>query len=202
MVPPAACAAQFDRLSHGRLRFWRVSDDAAGQGFAGSDGGNTGVSWRLWRVNLLSSLILPAAHGVVDLGVQGNSNMFANMACQSIEVIEAENPLQVSLSSSCRSRWGGKFRGGVPYRREYTLLDHEAVRRLLDRREKRPYGLYGGRAGKALRILNPDGNAPCSIQSCYLTLRWAIPFVTNYQVVVVGRPFRARSASGSSRRSQ
>ena len=55
----------------------------------------------------------------------------------------------------------GKFRGGVPYRREYKFLEREAVLQVRsDRRETRPYGLYGGRPGRPSRnVLNPAGEA-------------------------------------------
>ena len=68
--------------------------------FAASDGGNTGVSIGGYDDDLKPFIFVDFACGSwggrpwAD-GVQGNSNMFANMACQSIEVIEAENPLQV-----------------------------------------------------------------------------------------------------------
>ena len=88
--------------------------------------------------------------------------MFANMACQSIEVIEGENPLQVVSYEFLTDRAGpGQFRGGAPYRREYEFLEREAVLQVRsDRRDFRPYGLYRGQPGRAsLNILNPDGEA-------------------------------------------
>jgi N-methylhydantoinase B len=43
----------------------------------------------------------------------------------------------------------GKFRGGAPFRREYKFLETEGVLQVRsDRRDFRPYGLYGGSPGK------------------------------------------------------
>ena len=132
--------------------------------FAASDGGNTGLSVGGYDENRKPFIFVDFACGSwggrpwAD-GVQGNSNMFANMACQSVEVIEAENPLQVRAFEFVTDRAeAGKFRGGVPYCREYKLLESEAVLQVRsDRSAKRPYGLYGGRAGKAsVNTLNPD----------------------------------------------
>ncbi len=168
MVPPAACAARgLTGFRMGDCAFGALAMMLPDRVFAGSDGGNTGVSLGGYDENRKPFIFVDFACGSWggrpwEDGVQGNSNMFANMACQSIEVIEAENPLQVSAFEFITDRAGaGKFRGGVPYRREYKLLDHEAVLQVRsDRREKRPYGLYGGRAGKAsANVLNPDGNA-------------------------------------------
>ena len=55
----------------------------------------------------------------------------------------------------------GKYRGGVPYRRDYLFTEDEAVLQVRsDRRRFRPYGLYGGHAGRPSRnVLNPDKEA-------------------------------------------
>ena len=51
-------------------------------------------------------------------GLDGNTNMFANMASFSVEVIEAENPLEVLDYEMVPDTGGaGKFRGGVAQRR-------------------------------------------------------------------------------------
>jgi N-methylhydantoinase B len=88
--------------------------------------------------------------------------MFANMACQSVEVIEAENPLQVRAFEFLTDRAGaGKYRGGAPYRRTYRFMEEEGVLQVRsDRAAVRPYGLYGGRAGEPSRnVLNPQSDA-------------------------------------------
>ena len=52
----------------------------------------------------------------------------------------------------------GKCRGGAPFRREYRLLADEAILQVRsDRRDFRPFGLYGGGPGQpSMNYLNPD----------------------------------------------
>jgi N-methylhydantoinase B len=86
--------------------------------------------------------------------------MFANMASQSIEVIETEQPMQILAYEFVADRAGpGKFRGGAPFRRDYRFLEREAVLQVRSDRQKiRPYGLYGGYPGKpSANSLDPDG---------------------------------------------
>jgi N-methylhydantoinase B len=53
----------------------------------------------------------------------------------------------------------GKYRGGVPFRRDYRFLEDEAVLQVRsDRRTHRPFGLYGGSPGApSENYLNPQG---------------------------------------------
>ena len=84
------------------------------------------------------------------------------MASQSVELIESQNPIQILRYELIPDRAGaGKYRGGVPYRRDYLFTEEEAVLQVRsDRRRFRPYGLYGGYAGRPSRnILNPDKEA-------------------------------------------
>jgi N-methylhydantoinase B len=86
--------------------------------------------------------------------------MFANMASHSIEVTEAEHPIQLLAYEFVADKAGaGKFRGGVPFRRDYRFLEHEGVLQVRsDRRDHRPFGLYGGSpGGPSENYLNPDG---------------------------------------------
>ena len=77
--------------------------------------------------------------------------MFANMASHSVEVTEAEQPVQVLRYDLVADRMGpGAFRGGAPYRREYRFLEHEAV--LQVRADRMAFGLTASRAaGRASR---------------------------------------------------
>src|SRR4029077_15162812 len=52
----------------------------------------------------------------------------------------------------------GKYRGGVPFRRDYRFFEHEGVLQVRsDRRDHRPFGLYGGSPGQpSENYLNPD----------------------------------------------
>ena len=85
--------------------------------------------------------------------------MMANMASQSIEVTEAEMPMAVIAYEFVTDKAGaGKLRGGVPFRRDYRFLEHEGMLQVRsDRRDHRPFGLYGGSPGQpSENYLNPD----------------------------------------------
>ena len=173
MLPPAACAARgLTGFRMGDCLFGALAMMLPDRVFAASDGGNTCVSIGGYTAERKPFIFVDFTCGSwggrpwAD-GVQGNSNMFANMACQSVEVIEAENPLQVRAFEFITDRAGaGKYRGGVPYRRDYRMLEEEAVLQVRsDRRRVRPYGLYGGHAGKpSNNVLNPNRN-PCVLDS-------------------------------------
>ena len=52
--------------------------------------------------------------------------MFANMASHSIEVTEAEQPIQLLAYEFVADKAGaGKYRGGVPFQRDYRFLEDE-----------------------------------------------------------------------------
>ncbi|KAB2862141.1 MAG: hydantoinase B/oxoprolinase family protein, partial [Bauldia sp.] len=55
----------------------------------------------------------------------------------------------------------GKFRGGVPFMRDYRLKEKEATLQVRsDRRTHRPFGLYGGSPGApSENVMNPAGEA-------------------------------------------
>ncbi len=76
--------------------------------------------------------------------------MFANMASFSVEVIEAENPLEVLDYEFVPDTGGaGKFRGGMAQRKTWRMLADEGILQVrADRQTHRPYGLQGGGAGR------------------------------------------------------
>lgn len=122
--------------------------------FAASDGGNTNISiggYDADRVPYIFCDFTCCAWGGRPFadGLDGNSNIFANMAGQSAEITEAEQPLMVESYELLGDRGGpGMFRGGAPYRRAYRFLGEEAVISIRsDRRDILPYGLYGGYPG-------------------------------------------------------
>ncbi len=155
-VLPAACAAR-------GLTGFRMVDCCLGalaqmlpdRVCAASDGGNTGVSIGGRDADRNPFIFVDFACGTwggrpwAD-GLQGNSNMFANMASQSAEVAEAEHPIRIEAYELIPDRAGpGKFRGGAPWRRDYRFLEEEAVLQVrADRAAIRPWGLYGGRPGR------------------------------------------------------
>src|SRR5215831_5456853 len=167
-VLPAACAAR-------GLTGFRMVDCMYGalammlpdKVKAAGDGGNTGISIGGYDDDRKPFIFVDFYCGVWGArpwadGLDGNSHMMANMASQSVEVIEAETPVQLIAYEFEPDRAGaGKFRGGVPFRRDYRFREREAVLQVRsDRRDHRPFGLYGGSPGAASEnYLNPDAEA-------------------------------------------
>jgi N-methylhydantoinase B len=164
-VLPAACAAR--GLTGFRMvdcMFGALAKMLPDRVFAASDGGNTGVSIGGWDAERKPFIYVDftccawGARPYAD-GLDGNSHIYANMASQPIEVTESEQPLQITAYEFIQDAMGpGKFRGGAPFRREYKLLAEEAILQVRsDRRDFRPFGLYGGGPGKpSQNFLNPD----------------------------------------------
>ena len=82
--------------------------------------------------------------------------MFANMASHSIEVTEAEHPIQLLAYEFVPDKAGaGKYRGGVPFRRDYRFFENEAVLQVRsDRRDHRPFGLVRRQPRRAVGELS------------------------------------------------
>ncbi len=164
-VLPAACAAR--GLTGFRMvdcLFGALAKMLPDRVFAASDGGNTGVSIGGWDGERKPFIYVDftccawGARPYAD-GLDGNSHIYANMASQPIEVTETEQPLQITAYEFIQDAMGpGKYRGGAPFRREYKLLAEEAILQVRsDRRDFRPFGLYGGGAGRpSMNYLNPD----------------------------------------------
>ena len=161
---PAACAAR-------GLTGFRAADCAFGalallypdRVFAASEGGNTGITiggYDAQRTPFIYVDFLSGAWGARPWadGLDANTSMFANMASFSIEVIEAENPLEVLDYEMVPDTAGaGKYRGGVALRRTWRMLADEGILQVrADRQTHRPYGLQGGGPGAAGRnVLDP-----------------------------------------------
>ena len=165
-VLPAACAAR--GLTGFRMvdcMFGALAMMLPDKVMAAGDGGNTGISiggYDKCRKPFVYVDFTCGAWGARPWadGLDGNSHMFANMASHSIEVTEAEHPIELRAYEFVADKAGaGKFRGGVPFRRDYRLLEEEAVLQVRsDRRDHRPFGLYGGSPGRrSENYLNPDG---------------------------------------------
>ncbi|HWD59961.1 MAG TPA: hydantoinase B/oxoprolinase family protein, partial [Stellaceae bacterium] len=129
MELPGACAAR--GLTGFRMvdcMFGALAKMLPDRVFAASDGGNTGVSIGGWdgerKPFIYVDFTCCAWGGRPDAdGLDGNSNIYANMASQPIEVTETEQPLQITAYEFIQDAMGpGKFRGGAPFRREYKLL--------------------------------------------------------------------------------
>jgi N-methylhydantoinase B len=164
-LPPAACAAR-------GLTGFRAADCCFGalaqlypdRVFAASEGGNTGITiggYDATRRPFIYVDFMSGAWGARPWadGLDGNTSMFANMASFSIEVIEAENPLEVLDYAMVPDTAGaGQYRGGVSLRRTWRMLADEGILQVrADRQTHRPYGLQGGGPGAAGRnVLDPD----------------------------------------------
>jgi N-methylhydantoinase B len=134
--------------------------------FAASDGGNTGITVAGYdgaRRPFIYVDFLSAAWGARPWadGLEGNTTMFANMASFSVEVIEAENPLEVLDNEFVPDSGGpGRFRGGTALRRTWRMLAEEGILQVrADRQTHRPYGLQGGGPGAAGRSMLDPGQA-------------------------------------------
>ena len=167
VVHPGSCAAR-------ALTGFRMLDCAFGalarlipeRSMAASDGGNVGISIGGYTKNRDPFIYVDFSCGTwggrpfAD-GLEGNSNLFVNMASQSVEVTESEHPIQIPRYELAPDRAGaGKHRGGVPFYRDYRILADDAILQCrADRQVVRPYGLFGGNAGKpGENFVDPDGN--------------------------------------------
>ena len=164
-VLPAACAAR-------GLTGFRMTDCMFGalammlpdRVNAAGDGGNTGISIGGYYRDRSPFIYVDFTCGAWGArpwadGLDGNSHMFANMASHSVEVTEAEQPIQLLAYEFVPDKAGaGKYRGGVAFRRDYRFLEEEAVLQVrADRMTHRPFGLYGGSPGRpSENTLNPD----------------------------------------------
>ena len=180
-LPPAACAAR-------GLTGFRAADCCFGalaqlypaRVFAASEGGNTGITiggYDAGRRPYIYVDFLSGAWGARPWadGLDGNTSMFANMASFSVEVIEAENPLEVLDYEMVPDTGGaGQYRGGVSQRRTWRMLADEGILQVrADRQTHRPYGLSGGLPGAAGRnLLEPGMPAERTLHSkITMTLR-------------------------------
>ena len=165
-VLPAACAAR--GLTGFRMvdcMFGALAMMLPDKVKAAGDGGNTGISIGGYDADRKPFIYVDFTCGAWGArpwadGLDGNSHMFANMASHSVEVTEAEQPIQLLAYEFVPDKAGaGKYRGGVPFRRDYRFLEDEGVLQVRsDRRDHRPFGLYGGSPGSRRRTISiPDG---------------------------------------------
>ena len=161
---PAACAARGLTGFRGvDCCFGALAQLYPDRVYAASDGGNTGITIGGYDKALRPFIYVDFLSGCwggrpwAD-GLDGNTSMFANMASFSVEVIEAENPLEVLDYEFVPDTGGaGKFRGGMSQRKTWRMLADEGILQVrADRQTHRPYGLQGGGPGAAGRnILDP-----------------------------------------------
>jgi N-methylhydantoinase B len=165
-VLPAACAAR--GLTGFRMvdcMFGALAMMLPDKVKAAGDGGNTGISIGGYDAGRNPFVYVDFTCGAWGArpwadGLSGNSHMFANMALPSVEVTEAEQPISILSYEFEPDRAGpGKYRGGVPFRRDYRLEADEAMLSVrADRSAVQPFGLYGGSPGApSENWLDPDG---------------------------------------------
>jgi N-methylhydantoinase B len=161
---PAACAARGLTGFRGvDCCFGALAQLYPDRVYAASDGGNTGVTIGGYDKALRPFIYVDFLSGCWGArpwadGLDGNTSMFANMASFSVEVIEAENPLEVLDYEFVPDTGGaGKFRGGMSQRKTWRMLADEGILQVrADRQAHRPYGLQGGGPGAAGRnVLDP-----------------------------------------------
>lgn len=167
-VLPAACAAR--GLTGFRMvdcMFGALAMMLPDKVKAAGDGGNTGISIGGYDRDYNPFVYVDFTCGAWGArpwadGLDGNSHMFANMALPSVEVTEAEQPMSILRYEFVADRAGaGKFRGGVPFMRDYRLEADEAMLSVrADRHDVQPFGLYGGSPGApSENWLDPLGDA-------------------------------------------
>jgi N-methylhydantoinase B len=162
---PAACAARGLTGFRGvDCCFGALAQLYPDRVFAASDGGNTGITIGGYDAALRPFIYVDFLCGCWGArpwadGLDGNTSMFANMASFSVEVIEAENPLEVLDYEFVPDTGGaGKFRGGMSQRKTWRMLADEGILQVrADRQTHRPYGLWGGGPGASGRnVLDPE----------------------------------------------
>ena len=161
---PAACAARGLTGFRGvDCCFGALAKLYPDRVMAAGEGGNTGITIGGYDKELRPFIYVDFLSGCWGArpwedGLDGNTCMFANMASFSVEVIEAENPLEVLEYEFLPDSGGaGQFRGGMAQRKTWRMLADEGILQVrADRQTHRPYGLQGGGEGAAGRnILDP-----------------------------------------------
>ena len=190
MELPGACAAR--GLTGFRMldcAFGALAKMAPDKVCAASDGGNVGISVGGYRADRSPFIYVDFTCGTwggrpFSDGLEGNSSLLANMAAQSAEVSELENPVEILGNELVTDACGaGRFRGGAPFYRDYRMSEEEAVVQVRsDRQTHRPYGLYGGKPGAPGEVvLNPGAEARTLPSKVTMTcrrgdvVRWVLP---------------------------
>ena len=162
---PAACAARGLTGFRGvDCCFGALAQLYPDRVYAASDGGNTGITIGGYDAALRPFIYVDFLSGCWGArpwadGLDGNTSMFANMASFSVEVIEAENPLEVLDYEFVPDTGGaGLFRGGMSQRKTWRMLADEGILQVrADRQTHRPYGLQGDGPGAPGRNLLDPG---------------------------------------------
>ena len=108
-------------------------------------------------------------------GMEAVQAHFQNTANSPIEELETEIPLYVRRYELIEDSGGaGRTRGGLGVRRDLEFYDHEASFSVLaERADSRPWGLFGGRPGRAAEygVYTADDGDPDDSERSYTALR-------------------------------
>jgi len=153
--PPAAVAAR--GLSGFRIidaMFGALAQVAPRSVRAAGEGGTTSYSAACFdsenRLTLFREAVMGAwGAGYEREGVDGVSNPAANISNAPVELIENEAPIMVERYEFVPDSGGaGRWRGGLSIIRQLQFLaDRVTLQLRSDRRQHRPYGLFGGAPG-------------------------------------------------------
>ena len=157
-VLPAASAARGltgFRMVDTLLRRARA-DAAASASIAASEGGNTGISiggYDADRTPFIFVEFLCSAWGGRRVGRRPRRQRQPHgehVAAAGRDLARPSSRWRSSRTEFIQDVGGpGKYRGGASIRRDYRLLEDEAVLQVrADRHDFRPYGLYGGSPGQ------------------------------------------------------
>ncbi len=177
-VLPAACAAR--GLTGTRMTdccFGALAMMLPDRVFAASDGGATCITIGGYYADRRPFIYADFTCGTwggrpwAD-GLEGNAHIFANLASHSVEITEAEQPIQILGYEFMADRGGpGKYRGGAPFYREYRFLENEAILQVRsDRRYRRCFGLYGGWPGRPSMNTINSGNEDRTLPSKFTAM--------------------------------
>ena len=93
-------------------------------------------------------------------GINAVASGISNTMNTPVEILEMSFPVRVDLYELIPDSGGaGRFRGGLAARRQWTVLGHRTrASSCLERTKSAPFGLMGGRPGKAARLSVTDAD--------------------------------------------
>src|SRR6185437_5880135 len=171
--PPAACAAR--ALTGYRVvdaMFGALSQIVPDRIPAAGEGGNTVVCLSGLKPDHSPFIIVDMVCGAWGGrhgkdGIEAITNPSQNLSNTPTEVLEAQHPVLIEDYALVPDSGGaGEWRGGLGIRRSYQVLNDEALLQLrADRMRFRPYGLFGGAAGRATYNALRQGDAEAALPS-------------------------------------
>ena len=171
--PPAACAAR--ALTGYRVvdaMFGALSQIVPDRIPAAGEGGNTVVCLSGLKPDHSPFIIVDMVCGARGGrrgkdGIEAITNPSQNLSNTPTEVLEAQHPVLIEDYALVPDSGGaGEWRGGLGIRRSYRVLNDETLLQLrADRMRFRPYGLFGGAAGRATYNALRQGDGEAALPS-------------------------------------